>query len=124
MKYLELSNSNKKAIVDDDIWLRFCHYKWRLKKSARSEYVVRTKKIKKYYPLDHKWKWLSINLRLHREVMNCPENMEVHHKEGNPLDNRREMLEIVDPSKHSRDSANKRWTPPEHSKESKDNIPF
>lgn len=120
MKYLTLSNSNKKAIVDDDIWLRFCRYTWRLKKSACAEYVVRSKNIKKYDPIIGKWKWIPIVLRLHREVMQCPDNMEVHHTKGNPLDNRRESLEIIDPTGHGRKSGLKSWS----LQESKDDIPF
>lgn len=33
-------------------------------------------------------------LRLHRIIMNCPDNMEVDHINGNPLDNRRSNLRV------------------------------
>ena len=107
MKHLPLSNSDEQAIVDDDIWLRFCSYKWRLKKSGAGSYVVRSAHVRVYLG-DGKWKRKTITLRLHREVMPCPEGKEIHHKNGY-LDNRREALEVVDPGPHRSESGKKRW---------------
>lgn len=107
MKTLKLSNSDEVCLVDDDIWLRFCRYKWRLKKSGACSYVVRS--TSKYTWESGKRKRKTITIRLHRIVMNCPEDKEVHHKNGNVLDNRRESLEIVEPRDHKSESGRKRW---------------
>jgi hypothetical protein len=108
VKFLDLSNSDQKAIVDDDIWVRFCGYTWRLKKSGAGEYVVRTQSYWVYVGNTRRRK--TKVLRLHRLVMNCPDNMEVHHKNG-ILDNRREQLEIVAPTgEHKIESGKKRWS--------------
>jgi len=37
---------------------------------------------------------------MHREIMNTPEGMECHHKEGNTFDNRKEMLENLTKQEH------------------------
>gem|GEM_PF-5192965 len=113
MKFLTISNSHEQAIVDDDIWLRFCGYTWRLKQSGAGPYVVRTTHIWEYK--DRKKRRKTVTLRLHREVMSCPEGKEIHHKYGY-LDNRRESLEVVDPGPHRSDSGKKRWT--------KEEVPF
>jgi hypothetical protein len=39
---------------------------------------------------------------MHREIMQCPEGMEVHHIDGNSLDNRRSKLVCVTPEEHKR----------------------
>lgn len=97
-------------MVDDDIWLRWCRYKWRLKKSAFGYYVVRTKSIN----------GKCCTLRLSREIMNCPKGKEVHHKNGDTLNYLRSNLEIKTPSEHSKESNLRRW----HPEEAKDDIPF
>lgn len=106
MKEMKLSNSDQVTLVDDDIWLQLCHYKWRLKKSGACSYVVRSGSICHW--VGGKRKRKNITIQLHRVVMNCPDGKEVHHIDGNPLDNRRVGLEIVDPKQHKIESGYKR----------------
>ena len=39
---------------------------------------------------------------MHRLVMNCFDNNHVHHINGNPLDNRKQNLQILSPNDHSK----------------------
>ena len=110
MNELPLANSDQKALVDDDIWLKWCHYSWRLKKSGAASYVVRSDHIVIWDPIRKKRRRKTITLRLHREVMGNPEGFDVHHRNGNTLDNRRENLELVDPKKHDSMSGAARWS--------------
>lgn len=102
MKILKLSNSDLPCLVDDDIWLRYCRYTWRLKKSGNASYVVCNKVIN----------GKKETLRLHRLVMNCPPDKEVHHVNGNTRDNQRENLIIVDRLTHRIESGIKRIREP------------
>lgn len=38
--------------------------------------------------------------RMHRQIMDCPKDKVVHHKNGNTLDNRRKNLEILTKKEH------------------------
>lgn len=40
-------------------------------------------------------------IRMHREIVRCPSGMQVHHINGNTLDNRRSNLRIVTQREHS-----------------------
>lgn len=42
------------------------------------------------------------SIPLHRLIMNNPEGMDVHHKNGNTLDNRKENLQIMTKLEHAR----------------------
>ena len=73
------------TIVDlaDLPWIQM--YRWIALKSAGKWYAARR--------VIHSGK--SHYIRLHREIMNCPEDLEVHHLNGNGLDNRRCNLVCV-----------------------------
>ncbi len=92
--------------VDADIWLRFCRYKWRMKKSASEYYVVRSV----HYKDPDTGKRICRTIRLHREVMDCPADKEVHHRNSDTLNCKRENLEIVTPEAHGKKSLVKRWS--------------
>jgi len=86
MKTLVVDGVN--VLLDDWDWLRLCRYKWRVKTvsdNGKRKYIVR----------DCRKNGKRLTIYIHRAVMNCPEGMEVHHKEGNFWDNRKEMLEVV-----------------------------
>lgn len=78
MKKIQLSQ-NKKSIIDDEDYERLNQWKWSFHNGG---YGVRTT-----WP-DNK------AVLLHRIVMNCPDNMEVDHINGNKLDNRKENLRV------------------------------
>ena len=86
MKTIKLTNVDDITIVDDSDYNKAIQYSWFLKKSAYCSYVAASirngDKVK--------------TLRLHRLIMNCKNKcFDVHHKNHNPLDNRRENLEII-----------------------------
>lgn len=47
----------------------------------------------------------SVTILMHRVIMNCPDDMEIDHRNGNTLDNRRENLRI---STAAQNSANRK----------------
>lgn len=69
---------NKYAIVDDADFSWLSKFKWQI--SGNNTYAVRTenKKI----------------IRMHRLIMDCPNDKFIDHINGNKLDNRRENLRI------------------------------
>ncbi len=78
----------KVALVDDEDFERINKYKWHV----TNGYAVR------------KLTATSPTIRMHRVVVDCPENMEVDHINRNRLDNRRENLRICT---HSQNGMNK-----------------
>jgi len=90
--YLKIQNSEVQALVDEDIWLRFCRCRWSLKRSAGCFYVCRS----------FRKRGKVTTQRLHRLVMDCPEGMDVHHINEDPLDNRRESLQVISPADHAK----------------------
>ena len=81
---LTLTNSNKKAIIDDKHYARVSQYTWYLKRIRQGVYYVATGirengKVRTLY--------------LHRFIMKTKSGMDVHHKNTNSLDNQEENLE-------------------------------
>ena len=78
------------VIIDADDYEKISGHRWFAKHSAHCVYAVR--KIvsggKEHL------------IRMHREIVNCPAGFEVHHKNKNTLDNRKENLEITSPENH------------------------
>jgi wobble nucleotide-excising tRNase len=92
MKILRVGNLD--VLLDDWDWLCQCGYKWRLKDNGTGhKSVVRTKRIK----------GVCRTIYMHREIMDTPKDMEVHHKKiyGDAIDNRKENLENLTKSEHS-----------------------
>jgi len=75
-------------------WLN--RFKWYARKSGgnNGRYVVRNVRVP---GSRNKWK----TIRMHRLIMNCPDNMEVHHKNEDTFDHRRSNLEICTKSKNN-----------------------
>lgn len=73
------------AIVDEQDFKKLCKWKWCAKKSAFNWYAVRGK-----------WHGAKTQIvRMHREIMNCPSDKEVRHKNHKSLDNRRRNLLVT-----------------------------
>jgi len=66
-------------------------YKWHPRRSRSGLYLYRKKRI------DGKTRYIS----LHRWLIHAPPGMEVHHKNGNTMDNRLANLELLPPSQHA-----------------------
>jgi len=78
------------AYVDPVDWVHLHKLYWRAKKSSKNWYAIRHEK--------HNGKIKYIYM--HREITGCPLGMEVHHTNGNTLDNRVDNLEIMSVPDH------------------------
>lgn len=78
------------AIVDDDDFDFLMQWKWYAKKSHSSWYACHTNNGQ--YPC---------TTQMHRLIMNAPDGYEVHHKNDNKLDNRKENLQLCTRLTHS-----------------------
>ena len=77
---LDLTNSDKKAIIDDKNGDRVLKYKWYWKKSGENSYYVATNICK-------------TTAYLHRFILQPSPNKDVHHIDENTLNNLEENLE-------------------------------
>lgn len=77
------------VLIDAEDLEKYGKYKWNIDNEG---YVTRTE-----YLGEGRYK----KRRLHREIMNAPDDMEVDHINGNPLDNRRCNLRICTPRENS-----------------------
>ena len=100
MKIIELPTGEKVKCDDADyVWLS--KLKWHAHRSgekrlSKNTYVARSK-------------WVdgsSKTIRMHREIMDCPKDMEVDHKDGDCFNNQRSNLEIVTKA----ENVKRRWT--------------
>ena len=76
------------ALVDDDDYERLSQYKWRLSNG----YAIRHKPIG-----NGKYKTLAMQ----RDVMGCPVNYQIDHKNCDRLDNRKENLRMANQAENS-----------------------
>lgn len=81
---IDLTNTDKKAVIDDKNWDRVKKYKWRYKRSGPGMYYVAT---------SFKYNGVSTTLYLHRLIMDPAPSKDVHHKDGCTLNNLEENLE-------------------------------
>jgi hypothetical protein len=81
---LTLTNSDKKAIIDDKNWVRVSKYSWYLKQvNPRAFYVATSVRQ------DGK----NRTVYLHRFITDAGLGIDVHHKDHDPLNNLEENLE-------------------------------
>ncbi len=83
------------AIVDPADYTRLAEYKWHANRSRTTFYAQR----KKWLPELKK----EVTVRMHRHILNVPDNLLVDHINGNGLDNRRANLR---PATHSQNTCN------------------
>jgi hypothetical protein len=79
------------CIVDHEDLPWLCHYDWRLVKSKACYYAARRVLCNGHYHY----------IRMHRQLMNAPPEMQVHHINGNSLDNRKCNLSVIEPRLHA-----------------------
>jgi len=79
------------AIVDPEDLTWLVNYRWFVRKSHKMRYAIRK------YRVDGK----EHITRMHRQIMSCPDDMQVHHINGQTLDNRKENLSIIEPRLHA-----------------------
>jgi len=81
---------NSYAIVDVQDFEHLKRYRWFLAKSNSCSYAIRRIRHNGH----------STSIRLHREIMNTPPDMDCHHKNGKTLDCRRCNLANMTPGDH------------------------
>jgi len=72
----------------DAFWLS--HFRWRLYHGKYKKYAYRR------FTIDGK----THTIKMHRELMNCPKDMETHHKDLNGLNNCKDNLVNLTPIDH------------------------
>jgi len=96
IKKLEISayqiplTHGKFAIVSPRDYGRLMIHRWKAVKSDHCLYALRT-----YVKNGHEH-----TIRMHREITNCPPELEVHHRDHNSLNNRRENLIVCNHAQH------------------------
>jgi hypothetical protein len=78
------------TILDRQDYYRLNHFKWFLTGRSNKFYAARTIKV------DGR----TIITRMHRDIMNPPDNLLVDHRNSNALDNRRENLRLATKSQN------------------------
>lgn len=91
MKELSLTKGFT-TVVDDDDYEELSHFKWYVVGHPGKEYAAR-------YGGKHQ------HIRLHRELLHAPANMEVDHINGNRLDNRSANLRLATRAENGRNRA-------------------
>lgn len=83
---------NTYALIDVPDFERLKRYRWHLRKSGSRTYAIRriTLQGKTY------------EIKLHRDIMNTPEDQDCHHKNRKTLDCRRSNLENLSKTAHYR----------------------
>lgn len=100
MKSIPLANSDRYAIVDDDIYKLIKDRSWRLIKVTNGAEYVGWKSHKA---------GKDVTVYLHRLVMGNPKGM-VDHERGDIFDNRREKLRVVTNSQNQMNSKKRSGT--------------
>lgn len=86
---ISLGNSHW-AMVDAADYPEISKHRWTWKRSRHCIYAVRKVRANGHESL----------IRMHRQIMNPPKDQDVHHSNGNPLDNRRCNLVQLTPDQH------------------------
>lgn len=85
MKEIQLTQGQV-ALVDDEDFERLDQYKWHvLFNNSNKFYALRTSSM-----VNGK----RFKILMHREIINAPKNIQVDHRNGNGLDNRKENLRL------------------------------
>lgn len=97
-----LLSQGKFALVNDKDYDRLNQWKWTYHKTvSKNGEVIKERAVRRVRigPCKHKI------LYMHRVITNCPDGLEVDHKNNNGLDNRRKNLRVCT---HAENSKNKR----------------
>lgn len=86
----------RECIVDTEDFAYLDQFHWRAVKSAHCYYAVRRKTVR----------GKTTYIKMHRELMWCPKGLDVHHINGNSLDNRKHNLRRMLPEDHLQLHAN------------------
>ncbi len=90
------------AIIDAEDLLKISRWHWHARYCKPDRYAARTKTIGSRKDGSRK----TIAIYLHRFLLGAPADLQVDHKNGDTLDNRKRNLELVTPSENL---ARRRW---------------
>ena len=111
------------ALVDDADAGYLNIFKWYAKERNKSWYAVRMQPINnraiRGSSVKGSKKRRRVTIRMHNVIMNPPDGMMPHHKNGNGLDNQRHNLELLSLVENNRQAQKKR----KENQEKKD-VPF
>lgn len=93
MKYIPLTQ-NQHAIVDDSDYDWLSQWKWYAFKDGQTFYALRT--------ASRKAPGVRKKIRMHRIIIDAPNDMEVDHLNGDGLDNQRNNLRLATRSENGR----------------------
>jgi len=82
---------DRTVIIDNEDAPRITPYKWYVRRTWYNCYAYRIKNTT----------GKPFMVWMHRQIMHCPNNMIVHHKNRNGLDNRKENLELMTEKQHA-----------------------
>ena len=82
---------DRTVVIDDDDADRITGYTWFVRRTRYNCYAYRVK-----MPQDK-----IFLVWMHRQIMNCPNDMVVHHLNRNGLDNRKNNLQLMTPESHA-----------------------
>ena len=91
---IDLSNTNEKAFIDTEDYLKVSQHTWRFKHSSNGRKYVATRL------------WINgrtKTLYLHRFIMTPQSHQDVHHKDGNTRNNYKSNLQVINSMKHRKD---------------------
>jgi hypothetical protein len=94
MKTIQLNNSDKVAIVDDEDYGFLSQFVWSFEPRKNQSYATRV-----IFPDGTKASKRS--KRMHQEILQAPKGFMVDHKDGDGLNNRRENLRICNRSQNA-----------------------
>jgi len=81
---------SRSVVIDDEDAARISPYTWYVRRTRYNSYAYRIK-------ITNGKKFM---VWMHRQIMHCPNNMVVHHKNHNGLDNRKKNLELMTEEAH------------------------
>jgi len=82
---------SRTVVIDNEDAERILPYVWFVRRTRYNNYAYRKKML--HNKIFMVW--------MHRQIMHCPSNMVVHHKNRNGLDNRKENLELMTKKQHA-----------------------
>lgn len=88
---VNLSNSDKKFVIDKRDSKRVLKYTWRLKKSRKNSFYIAASVMIND---------TNTTLYLHRFIINAPPGFDVHHKDEDRFNNRRNNLQLIESIEH------------------------
>ncbi len=99
MRQIQLTQG-KYALVDDEDYEWLSQWKWHADKKGNNYYAKRNFMVE----------GVRKNTYIHRDIMNPPKYMEIDHKNGDGLDNRRKNLRVCTKSQNAMNRKSQKYS--------------